>query len=224
MQPAIPPDLSILSLVLHADPVVKGVLVLLVLASIACWAVIIDKSLRIGALRRDARGIVAASPPMAPPQGETLAAETLRAGLAEWAEGRDADESRADFHRRLEQVMRAAIAARLRAAENGLSLLATVGAVAPFIGLFGTVWGIMNSFSGIAASNDTSLAVVAPGIAEALFATAIGLVAAIPAVVAYNRLSGGFGRLRAEAMAAAGQVANRLARGNGERRLRAAAE
>jgi biopolymer transport protein TolQ len=74
--------------------------------------------------------------------------------------------------------------------QRGLSVLATVGSVAPFVGLFGTVWGIMNAFQGIAASNNTSLAVVAPGIAEALFATALGLVAAIPAVVAYNRASG----------------------------------
>jgi biopolymer transport protein TolQ len=108
--------------------------------------------------------------------------------------------------------MRKAVGRALRRAEPGLQLLATTGSVAPFVGLFGTVWGIMNSFSGIAASNDTSLAVVAPGIAEALFATAIGLVAAIPAVVAYNRLSAALAALRREALGAATELAHRLAR------------
>ena len=96
---------------------------------------------------------------------------------------------------RIEQAMRETAAGHLRRVEPGLPLLATIGSTAPFIGLLGTVWGIMHSFAGIAASNDTSLAVVAPGIAEALFATAIGLVAAIPAVMAYNKLATDLGRL-----------------------------
>ena len=108
--------------------------------------------------------------------------------------------------------MRKPVAQLVKRAGRGLQLLATTGAVAPFVGLFGTVWGIMNSFSGIAASNDTSLAVVAPGIAEALFATAIGLAAAIPAVIAYNRLSAGLAAVRAEALGAAGELALRLSR------------
>ena len=108
--------------------------------------------------------------------------------------------------------MRAAIAATLRQAEPGLPLLATIGSVSPFVGLFGTVWGIMHSFAGIAARQDTSLATVAPGIAEALFATAIGLVAAIPATIAYNRCTTRLHRIRQEALAAAGALALRMAR------------
>ncbi|MFC7542703.1 MotA/TolQ/ExbB proton channel family protein [Siccirubricoccus deserti] len=100
----------------------------------------------------------------------------------------------------------------MRRAEAGMLLLATTGSVAPFVGLLGTVWGIMNSFNGIAASNDTSLAVVAPGIAEALFATAIGLFAAIPAVIGYNRLTAAMATLRHEALAAASDLALRLSR------------
>jgi biopolymer transport protein ExbB/TolQ len=108
--------------------------------------------------------------------------------------------------------MRKPVAGALHRAEAGMLLLATTGSVAPFVGLLGTVWGIMNSFAGIAASNDTSLAVVAPGIAEALFATAIGLVAAIPAVIGYNRLAAALATLRHEALAAASDLALRLSR------------
>ncbi|HEX8606307.1 MAG TPA: MotA/TolQ/ExbB proton channel family protein, partial [Pseudoduganella sp.] len=91
---------------------------------------------------------------------------------------------------RINRVGQIATSGEVEQLQKGLQVLATIGSVAPFVGLFGTVWGIMNAFQGIAASNNTSLAVVAPGIAEALFATALGLVAAIPAVVAYNRISG----------------------------------
>ena len=212
------PDLSLTSLVLQADPIVKGVMALLVLVSVACWAVILEKAFALRRLRREAGAIAAAASSNGAPSeatwgaGRGLASSALRAGAREWRDGRDEGESRAEFRDRMERAMRAAVAAELRAAEPGLPFLATTGATAPFVGLFGTVWGIMNSFAGIAASNDTSLAVVAPGIAEALFATAIGLVAAIPAVVAYNRLSGGLGRVRAEAMAAASALAARLAR------------
>ena len=108
--------------------------------------------------------------------------------------------------------MRGAHGRELRRVEPGLPFLATVGSAGPFIGLFGTVWGIMNSFTAIAASNDTSLAVVAPGIAEALFATAIGLVAAIPAVIAYNKLTTALGRLGQRCGAAIGELGGRLAR------------
>ena len=94
--------------------------------------------------------------------------------------------------------MRLVLSGQLRRLETHLPFLATLGSAAPFIGLFGTVWGIMRSFAGIAAANNTSLAVVAPGIAEALFATAIGLFAAIPAVIAYNRLTHGLDRLEAK--------------------------
>jgi TolQ protein len=193
------PDLSPLSLFLQADPVVQGVMILLVLASVACWAILIDKLFRIGALRRQAirlerhaaRGDAAARPvgKLGP-----MASSMLDVGLAEWRE-HDPRESRAEWRTRIEQSMREAAADHLRQAEPGLPMLATIGSISPFVGLLGTVWGIMHSFAGIAASNDTSLAVVAPGIAEALFATAIGLIAAIPAVMAYNKLTTDLGRL-----------------------------
>jgi biopolymer transport protein ExbB/TolQ len=104
------------------------------------------------------------------------------------------------------------MAAELRRVEPGLPFLATVGSAAPFVGLFGTVWGIMNSFSSIAARNDTSLAVVAPGIAEALFATALGLVAAIPAVVAYNKLATRITRLAQRLNAAIAELGNQMSK------------
>jgi biopolymer transport protein ExbB/TolQ len=122
--------------------------------------------------------------------------------------------------------MRAVMAAELRRVEPGLPFLATVGSSAPFVGLFGTVWGIMNSFASIAARNDTSLAVVAPGIAEALFATALGLVAAIPAVVAYNKFATRITRLAQRLNAAIGELGNQMAKtpSRGSRPAKEAAE
>ncbi|MDI3308458.1 MAG: MotA/TolQ/ExbB proton channel family protein [Acetobacteraceae bacterium] len=214
MNPSPMPDFTLLGLVLQADPVVQGVMALLLLASLACWAIIIEKAMVLARLKREVGSLVAlaAAGGNTAPEGEGLAATVLRAGLAEWREGRDAAESAGEFRDRLERAMRAALSAALRKAEPGLPLLATIGSVSPFIGLFGTVWGIMHSFSGIAERQDTSLATVAPGIAEALFATAIGLVAAIPAVIAYNRCSVRLARIRQEAIAAAAGLAGRLAR------------
>jgi biopolymer transport protein TolQ len=207
-------DLSMVALFLAADPIVKGVMILLVLASVACWTVVIDKTFRLSRFSRavklleDAasRGDVAKAGPL--PE-ETSA--ILEAGLREWRDDAG-NESRAERRERIERAMRSTLAEKLRALEAGLPLLATIGSAGPFIGLFGTVWGIMNSFTAIASSNDTSLAVVAPGIAEALFATAIGLVAAIPAVIAYNRLSVRLGRLGQRSGAAVGMLGNDLAR------------
>jgi biopolymer transport protein ExbB/TolQ len=108
--------------------------------------------------------------------------------------------------------MRAALAVDMRRLQPGIPFLATIGSAAPFIGLFGTVWGIMNSFSAIAKSQDTSLSVVAPGIAEALFATAIGLVAAIPAVIAYNKLTTDLGRVQQAFASGITALGDRLAR------------
>ena len=218
MNPAPAPDFTIQSLILNADPVVQGVMALLLLASLACWAIIIEKTILFGRLKREAAGLaaIAASGAILPPEGDAakdgLAGAVLRAGLPEWREGRDQHESAGEFRDRLERAMRAAVTATLRRAEPGLPLLATIGSVSPFVGLFGTVWGIMHSFFGIAAKQDTGLATVAPGIAEALFATAIGLIAAIPAVIAYNRYSIRLSRIRAEAMGAAASIAGRLAR------------
>ena len=209
--PVAPPDLSPLTLILHADPIVQGVIALLLLASVACWAIILEKAVTFRRLAGEARRL-AAGGAEAKAEGDGLVAATLRAGQAEWREGRDPAETAGEFRARLEHAMRAAIGATLRRAEPGLPLLATIGSVSPFVGLFGTVWGIMHSFAGIAAQQDTSLATVAPGIAEALFATAIGLVAAIPATIAYNRCTTKLHRIRQEAMAAASALALRLAR------------
>jgi tonB-system energizer ExbB len=209
-------DLSPWGLFLQADPVVKGVMLLLVLASLACWTVIFEKLVTLRRLRREARQLAAMASgervPTTLPERADLASAALRGGVPEWRAGQGSRETDGEYRARLDAAMRKGVAAMLKPAASGMQLLATTGSVAPFVGLFGTVWGIMNSFSGIAASNDTSLSVVAPGIAEALFATAIGLVAAIPAVIAYNRLGASLAGLRAEALEAASDLARRLAR------------
>ena len=198
-------SLSIVSLFLHADAIVKGVLLLLLAASVWSWAVIIDKLWRLAAVNRSARAhearvATATSPPdliaaeIAPragdPAGAMLSAGWAESSPAAWP----APETAGERRDRIERAMRLALNAELRRLEARLPFLATLGSAAPFIGLFGTVWGIMRSFAGIAAANNTSLAVVAPGIAEALFATAMGLAAAIPAVVAYNKITVDLGR------------------------------
>ena len=209
-------DFTPLSLFLAADVVVKAVMVALVLASFACWTVIVEKIVTLRRLRREVRGLASTAaidriPPTAGDTGD-LAGAALRAGLAEWGDRQGERETDGEYRGRIDAAARKAVGRSVRQAGGGLQLLATTGSVAPFVGLFGTVWGIMNAFSGIAASNDTSLAVVAPGIAEALFATAVGLVAAIPAVIAYNRLSAAVGVVRSDALSAAGDLAHRLAR------------
>ncbi|MBK1664142.1 flagellar motor protein MotA [Rhodospirillum rubrum] len=207
-------DFSALGLFLQADPVVKGVMGLLVVASIAVWAVILDKAVRLAIARREARAFERAV------AANDLSTVMLKGGMAT-AVVRSAHEAWQDYQpgearsvRRdgIERAMRLTVNAELRKLEVGLPLLASVGSAAPFVGLFGTVWGIMHSFTSIAQSNDTSLAVVAPGIAEALFATAIGLVAAIPAVLAFNALSVGLGRIGQRFQAAMIPLAGRLAR------------
>jgi len=115
-----------------------------------------------------------------------------------------------ELRARLEQAMRGALKTEFQRIEVGLPFLATVGSAAPFVGLFGTVWGIVNSFTSIAQQKDTSLAVVAPGIAEALIATALGLAAAIPAVVAYNQVAVSLGRASAKANASIAEIAKQL--------------
>ncbi|WP_426955921.1 MotA/TolQ/ExbB proton channel family protein [Muricoccus radiodurans] len=219
-------DLSALGLFLQADPIVKGVMLSLVLASLASWTIIIEKFFTLRRLRREVSALAAAGEGNGAPTEDGLAAAALRAGMAEWRDGRDPAETVGEHRHRIEGAIRDAAGGALHRASAGLQILSTTGSVAPFVGLFGTVWGIMNSFSGIARSNDTSLAVVAPGIAEALFATAIGLVAAIPAVMAYNRLSSSFAARRRAANEAASRLARRLARRRPEiaSGLRAAAE
>ncbi len=197
--------LSIIALFLNADIVVKVVLLLLLAGSIWSWAVIVDKVLRLRAARRSAQGWATRAAEARSAEelvGERYGTEAqhpagavLAAGVEECvAFAADATESMAERRERIDRAMRLALGAQLRQLELRLPFLATLGSAAPFVGLFGTVWGIMRSFNAIAAANNTSLAVVAPGIADALFATAMGLAAAIPAVVAYNKFTVEIGR------------------------------
>jgi biopolymer transport protein TolQ len=215
-------DLSFLGLFLQADIVVKSVMVMLALASVFCWTIIIEKLVRFAAVRRHLRSFEAAgrSGDLSQIKGD-LPNSVLQAGMTSWRDF-DASESRAERRERIERAMKSAMTARLRRLEVGLPFLATIGSAGPFIGLFGTVWGIMNSFSAIAQSQDTSLAVVAPGIAEALFATAIGLVAAIPAVMAYNKFSVDLGRMAYRTSTVISEIGNRLARDRNITRAEAA--
>ncbi|MDN7673355.1 MotA/TolQ/ExbB proton channel family protein [Burkholderia oklahomensis] len=205
MNPAnVAAHLSPLQLFEQADWLVKSIMALLALASVASWTVIADKLLRFRALeRRAARwlALLQAPRPLAAlaqalgAHADDPFARVYRAVAAEWRESwrhglAQREAGRDSLKERLARVGVIARGVEIERLQRGLPVLATVGSVAPFVGLFGTVWGIINAFQGIAATNDTSLAVVAPGIAEALFATALGLVAAIPAVVAYNRASG----------------------------------
>ena len=176
----------------HADLVVLTVVALLLMSSIASWAIIVEKVVRLSRLSAvlgrietqvAARNLLAAGP-------SELLGVMLAARDEEVLDG----QTPSDLRTRRLAAMRAAYLGELRRFEGGLSFLATLASTAPFIGLFGTVWGIMRSFSAIASSKDTSLAVVAPGVAEALFATAIGLAVAIPAVVAYNLSRAALGR------------------------------
>jgi biopolymer transport protein TolQ len=198
--------MSPLSLFLHADVVVKIVMLGLLLASVWTWAIIFTHAFRLRRVNRATERFEAdfwATDDIdsfhKKRGGEKLpSAAILSAGLDEWRRStasRTVD--RSGTRERLATRMNAAVAAELDRLGDRLNILATVGSVAPFVGLFGTVWGIMRSFTAIAGANNTSLAVVAPGIAEALFATAIGLFAAIPAVIAYNRLTHGLDRLEA---------------------------
>lgn len=205
MDPTVVTQFSFLDLFMKADWVVKAVMIGLGLASIWSWAVAIDKWRQINTLDRGAkaledafangRGLEALEEAgrAGEPTGRILAA-----GMAEVRAARRAGPlSDVGTSRTVEQMGRAmssSLSREMARAERGMGILATIGSSAPFIGLFGTVWGIMNAFRSIAASKDTNLAVVAPGIAEALFATALGLVAAIPAVIFYNWLTSSIDR------------------------------
>src|SRR5579863_454611 len=219
MQPG--PTISIVTLFLNADIVVKGVLLLLLGASVWSWAVILDKLWRLGAVSRSARAHEARAAAARSPaelwtgaaEAQDPAGQVLVAGMRESAvEASAGAESNGERRERVERAMRLALNGKMRRLETHLPFLATLGSAAPFIGLFGTVWGIMRSFAGIAAANNTSLAVVAPGIAEALFATAMGLAAAIPAVVAYNKFTVELGRFAGRMQALIGRCGSLLSR------------
>ena len=224
-------DLSILSLVTRADLIVKFVLILLLASSIWCWAIIFDMARsmrRVSAKASEFEEVfwsggsledlydrigTKADHPMA-----VLFASAMREWRRSGAHGLvNSDRLTSSVQERIGQVMRLTISRELDRLERYLGFLATVGSTAPFIGLFGTVWGIMNSFQSIALSKNTSLAVVAPGIAEALFATAFGLVAAIPAVVAYNKFSSDLNRFSGRLEGFASEFAAILSRQLDER-------
>ena len=201
-------DLSIWALFVKADIVVKGVIILLILASFWSWAIIIDKVARMrrlhmqtsdfedsfwsGGSMDDLYDRIGTRP-------EHPMASIFAAAMREWrrsaATGRGSSNGAQEgLQLRIERVMQVTMGREMAQIERYMIFLASVGSTAPFVGLFGTVWGIMNSFQAIGITKNTSLAVVAPGIAEALFATALGLVAAIPAVIAYNKLTNDLGR------------------------------
>ena len=187
-------DFSILNLFLRADVIVKSVIIILIASSIYSWAVIIEKY-------RLFKKINKSTEEFENKFWKSRSAESFYNNLPENIDDPMANvfkdtmqviiksKSKSNLSNRLESMLEVNIEKQMNNLEKNYTFLATVGATAPFIGLFGTVWGIMNSFQSIAISRNTSLAIVAPGIAEALFATALGLLAAIPAVVAYNKFN-----------------------------------
>ena len=187
-------DFSIISLFLRADIIVKSVIIILIASSVYSWAIIFDKI-------RVFRKINKSAEEFEDKFWKSKSAETFYNNLPASVDDPMAQlfktsmqtviksRSRSTLSEKLPGILEINIEKQMSAIDKNYTFLATVGSTAPFIGLFGTVWGIMNSFQSIAISRNTSLAIVAPGIAEALFATALGLLAAIPAVVAYNKFS-----------------------------------
>ena len=187
-------DFSIINLFIRADVIVKSVIIILIASSIYSWALIIEKY-------RLFKKINKTSEDFENKFWKSRSAESFYNNLPQNIEDPMANvfkdtmqvivksKSKSNLSNRLESMLEVSIEKQMNTIEKSYTFLATVGSTAPFIGLFGTVWGIMNSFQSIAISRNTSLAIVAPGIAEALFATALGLLAAIPAVVAYNKFS-----------------------------------
>ena len=206
-----PHSFSIVDMVSIAYPVVKAVMLILVLASVGCWSIMIEKTIRLFKLRRELDRLDQAATKHVP-ASSGLVRTLLSAAEREAEDGGARGEDRGSIRARLERAMRASFKSELERIEAGLPFLATVGSAAPFIGLFGTVWGIMNSFTAIAHQQDTSLATVAPGIAEALFATALGLVAAIPAVMAYNHFAVKLGRASTRGVASISEIARNLSK------------
>lgn len=201
-------DMSAIALFMQADIVVKTVMLILIFASFWSWLIIFQKRGILSKLNRRAdrfEDSFWSGEPLdkiyarVKKSKEDPMLRTFSAGMDEWKAGivggvPSNQSLQASLKQRVERSMSVAIGREMNHLEKGMTFLASVASSAPFIGLFGTVWGIMNSFTAIASTNNTSLAVVAPGIAEALFATAIGLVAAIPASIAYNLLSNSLNR------------------------------
>jgi biopolymer transport protein TolQ len=225
-----PESFNFIALFIRADWVVKLVMVGLAIASLWSWTVILDKSFRLTRLNREADRFeddVASGKSLeeiAAAAGERprhALPRMLQSALREWRDARTkglaTDTQAAFLIQRIDRVLDAAIARESARVEEGLGSLAIVATASPFIGLFGTVWGIMNSFQSIAIQKNTSLAVVAPHIAEALFATAIGLVAAIPAYIAFNKFSTDAGKFTGRLEGFADDLATAIQRRLSER-------
>ena len=219
-------DLTIWGLFADADLVVQLVVVLLLLASFWTWAIIFEKWLRMRRLKSRAEdfeedfwsggSLDDLYEQMDQRPNDPMSAIFVSA-MKEWRRstargGLENDRNRVSLQQRIERVMEITLGREMQRLERQMIFLASVGSSAPFVGLFGTVWGIMNAFTSIAASKNTTLVVVAPGIAEALFATALGLVAAIPAVIGFNKLSTDLGRYSGRLDAFAGEFAAILSR------------
>lgn len=217
-----PVDFSMIALFMRASFTVQVVMVILVLASFWAWAIIIQKFITFAAARRDAarfdRAFWSGDPlddlfDRIGDGAKSASERVFVAGMGEWRRShRDDGGLIAGANSRIDRAMNVAIGREGDRLMRGLPFLATVGSTAPFIGLFGTVWGIKNAFEEIAISQNTSLAVVAPGIAEALVATGLGLLAAIPAVIFYNKLSHDADRLTANQEAFADEFSTILSR------------
>ncbi|MEK9673471.1 MAG: protein TolQ [Rhodospirillaceae bacterium] len=191
-------DFSVVALFLKADLVVKSVIVMLMAASVWCWTIIFEKLISVRSLNRrsdkfedkfwSSESLDELHDSIGTRPSDPMSA-VFAAAMRELRRSAAGGGGAATLGQRIERVMQITADREMDRAERYLTFLATTGNTAPFVGLFGTVWGIMSSFQSIAISKNTSLAVVAPGIAEALFATALGLLAAIPAVIAYNKFS-----------------------------------
>jgi len=194
-------DFSFLTLFMQADWVVKAVMIILVLASVWSWVIAIDKGIQFHLLRKRAslfeetfwsgRTLDELSTGLGQETKDPMA-RVFTAAMREYRESQSTprtDSAIMSASDRIDRVMNLVVNREMAKAESGMTVLATIGSAAVFIGLFGTVWGIMNAFRAIGAQGAANLAIVAPGIAEALFATALGLIAAIPAVIFYNKYS-----------------------------------
>ena len=220
----LPRDLSPWGMYLNADPVVKAVLIGLALASVVTWTVWLAKSIEIFFAKRRVRTALSKLAGVRSTLEDVQQLAEIQDEVAQFLDAA-ATELKLSPRATDNEGIKERIASRLERIEasygrrilRGTGVLATIGATAPFVGLFGTVWGIMNSFQSIAASKNTSLAVVAPGIAESLFATALGLVAAIPAVIAYNKFATDFGRYAGRLEAFASEFSAILSRQLDER-------
>ncbi|MEM8914943.1 MAG: protein TolQ [Pseudomonadota bacterium] len=201
-------DLTLWGLFMSADIVVKTVMLMLVVASVWCWAIIFEKAVRFRRLRNMADdfedsfwsgGSLEDLYDRVSGEPDDPMSAIFAAAMKEWRHASERGMTatahmRAGLQQRIDRVMQVTESRELSKLERNMTFLASVGATAPFIGLFGTVWGIMNAFTSIAQADNTSLAVVAPGIAEALFATALGLFAAIPASAAFNKFTSDLSR------------------------------